>query len=76
MQPQFREILPPRPTGRVDQGAPLIFIDAPACLNLNATTNPITGSPYAYDANGNMTNDGLNSLAYDAEKSSAGQQRQ
>jgi hypothetical protein len=25
------------------------------------------GSPYTYDANGNMTNDGQNTLAYDAE---------
>jgi RHS repeat-associated protein len=34
---------------------------------VNATTNRITGSPYAYDANGNMTNDGINPLVYDAE---------
>src|SRR5437588_447652 len=29
--------------------------------------NRLTGSPYAYDANGNMTNDGQNTLVYDAE---------
>jgi RHS repeat-associated protein len=34
---------------------------------VSATTNRITGSPYAYDANGNMTNDGINTLVYDAE---------
>ena len=34
---------------------------------VNATTNRITGSPYAYDANGNMTNDGINTIVYDAE---------
>ena len=33
----------------------------------SATTNQITGSPYTYDANGNMTNDGSNTLVYDAE---------
>jgi YD repeat-containing protein len=36
-------------------------------VTINATTNQITGSPYAYDANGNMTNDGNNTLVYDAE---------
>ena len=30
-------------------------------------SNHITGSPYAYDANGNMTNDGVNTLTYDVE---------
>jgi RHS repeat-associated protein len=34
---------------------------------VSATTNRITGSPYAYDANGNMTNDGANTLVYDGE---------
>jgi RHS repeat-associated protein len=34
---------------------------------VDATTNRITGTPYAYDANGNMTNDGLNTLTYDGE---------
>ncbi len=34
---------------------------------MDSTTNHITCSPYAYDVNGNMTNDRLNSLAYDAE---------
>jgi len=33
----------------------------------DGATNRITGSPYAYDANGNMTNDGNNTLVYDAE---------
>jgi RHS repeat-associated protein len=36
-------------------------------ISVDATTNRITGSPYAYDANGNMTNDGNNTLVYDAE---------
>jgi RHS repeat-associated protein len=34
---------------------------------VDAATNHITGTPYAYDANGNMTNDGNNTLVYDAE---------
>jgi RHS repeat-associated protein len=34
---------------------------------VDPTTNHITGSPYAYDLSGNMTNDGLNTLVYDAE---------
>jgi RHS repeat-associated protein len=43
--------------------------DAPPTnsVTVSATTNRITGSPYAYDANGNMTNDGNNTLVYDAE---------
>lgn len=36
-------------------------------VTVDATTNRITGSPYAYDLSGNMTNDGSNTLAYDAE---------
>jgi RHS repeat-associated protein len=36
-------------------------------VSVDPTTNHITGSPYAYDANGNMTNDGNNTLVYDAE---------
>ncbi len=36
-------------------------------VSIDATTNRITGAPYAYDLNGNMTNDGLNSLTFDAE---------
>ncbi len=36
-------------------------------VTVSATTNQITGSPYAYDANGNMTNDGNNTLIYDGE---------
>jgi len=36
-------------------------------VTVDPATNRITGAPYSYDANGNMTNDGLNALAYDAE---------
>jgi hypothetical protein len=36
-------------------------------VTINATNNRISGSPYAYDANGNMTNDGSNTLVYDGE---------
>jgi RHS repeat-associated protein len=36
-------------------------------VSVNALTNHITTSPYAYDANGNMTNDATNTLVYDAE---------
>jgi RHS repeat-associated protein len=36
-------------------------------VTVNPANNRISGSPYAYDANGNMTNDALNTLAYDAE---------
>jgi RHS repeat-associated protein len=39
-------------------------------VTVDATTNRIvqtTGTTYAYDANGNMTNDNLNTIAYDAE---------
>ena len=34
---------------------------------VSATTNHITTSGYSYDSNGNVTNDGNNSLSYDAE---------
>jgi len=34
---------------------------------VNTSTNQIVGPPYAYDASGNMTNDGSNSLVYNAE---------
>src|SRR5579875_256399 len=34
---------------------------------VNALTNQITTSGYGYDANGNMTNDGENTLVYDGE---------
>ena len=34
---------------------------------VSATTNQITTSGYSYDASGNMTSDGYNTLAYDAE---------
>jgi RHS repeat-associated protein len=36
-------------------------------VTVNTSTNQIVGPPYAYDANGNMTNDGSNTLVYDAE---------
>lgn len=36
-------------------------------VTVSASTNQITGSPYTYDANGNMTNDGVNAMTYDAE---------
>lgn len=34
---------------------------------VSTTTNQITGTGYSYDANGNMTNDGVNTLIYDGE---------
>jgi len=36
-------------------------------VTIDATTNRISGSGATYEANGNMTSDGVNSLAYDAE---------
>ena len=36
-------------------------------VTVNAVTNQITSAGYAYDANGNMTNDNTNTLVYDAE---------
>jgi len=36
-------------------------------LTIDPKTNRITGTGYSYDAHGNMTADGLNSLTYDAE---------
>lgn len=36
-------------------------------VTVNASTNQITTSGYGYDANGNMTQDGLNTLIYDGE---------
>ncbi len=36
-------------------------------LTIDPNTNRITGTGYGYDANGNITADGLNSLTYDAE---------
>ena len=35
-------------------------------VTVDTATNRINQSPYAYDPNGNMTNDGSNTLAYDA----------
>jgi len=36
-------------------------------VTINAATNRISGSPYAYDLGGNMTNDGQNTIVYDGE---------
>ena len=36
-------------------------------VTIDAAHNRISGSPYAYDASGNMTNDGNNTLVYDGE---------
>jgi YD repeat-containing protein len=36
-------------------------------VTIDAATNRISGAPYAYDANGNLIQDGLNALTYDAE---------
>ncbi len=36
-------------------------------VTVDAATNRLTGAPYAYDASGNMTNDGNNTLVYDGE---------
>ena len=41
---------------------------APASsVAVSSTTNRITTSGYSYDANGNMTNDAVNTIVYDAE---------
>jgi len=34
---------------------------------VSASTNRLVGPPYSYDASGNLTNDGINTLVYDAE---------
>jgi RHS repeat-associated protein len=39
----------------------------PNSVSVNASTNRITTAGYGYDASGDMTSDGLNTLAYDAE---------
>jgi RHS repeat-associated protein len=36
-------------------------------VTVDATTNRIIGAPYSYDASGNMTNDGSNTLTWDGE---------
>lgn len=36
-------------------------------FTVSASTNQITTAGYTYDLNGNMTNDGMNTVAYDAE---------
>ncbi len=41
-------------------------------LSVSSTTNRITDSWAVYDANGNMTNDGSNTLGYDAENNMVG----
>ncbi len=46
---------------------------APAnSVSVDATSNHINTAGYAYDANGNMTNDGANALTYDAENRAVG----
>lgn len=39
----------------------------PNLVLIDAVHNRVTGSPYAYDATGNMTNDGQNTMVYDGE---------
>jgi RHS repeat-associated protein len=39
---------------------------------VSATTNRLTGVPYAYDSSGNVTNDGLNTVTYDGENRATG----
>lgn len=36
-------------------------------ISVNPATNRINTAPYAYDASGNLTNDALNAMTYDAE---------
>jgi RHS repeat-associated protein len=36
-------------------------------LSVDSTTNRLTNTGFSYDSNGNMTNDGVNTLVYDAE---------
>jgi RHS repeat-associated protein len=49
-------------------GAGCVAITCPQpSFAVNASTNRLIGPPYAYDLSGNMTNDGINTLAYDAE---------
>jgi len=53
---------------RTDQSLLAGSIQAPTNhVSIDPTTNRIIGSPYSHDLNGNMTNDGLNTLTYDAE---------
>jgi RHS repeat-associated protein len=40
-------------------------------VTVSASTNQLTGSPFAYDLAGNMTNDGNNTLTYDGENHAA-----
>jgi RHS repeat-associated protein len=40
-------------------------------VTIDAVHNRVSGSPYAYDATGNMTNDGQNTLTYDGENHAA-----
>ena len=49
-------------------GAGCVAITCPQpSFAVSASTNRLIGSPYAYDLSGNMTNDGINTLVYDAE---------
>jgi hypothetical protein len=56
-------------------GAPPVPARSPRLqptLTVSATTNRITTSPYAYDANGNMTEDANSNIyVYDAENRTA-----
>lgn len=36
-------------------------------VTISPTTNRLIGPPYSYDSSGNMTDDGINTLVYDAE---------
>jgi RHS repeat-associated protein len=49
-------------------GAGCVAIACPQpSFGVNTSTNRVIGSPYAYDLSGNMTDDGINTLVYDAE---------
>jgi RHS repeat-associated protein len=64
----------PKPTTDGNRSAQTAL--ANTCVNItcpqpsvaiSATTNRLFGPPYTYDFAGNMTNDGINTLVYDAE---------
>ncbi len=42
-------------------------LPVPSTVAVDATTNRITTAGFMYDANGNMTNDSINTLTYDGE---------
>ena len=49
-------------------GAGCVAITCPQpSFGVSSSTNRLIGSPYAYDLSGNMTDDGINTLVYDAE---------